>query len=929
MFDKEANKILDYFDELSRYPTTLSKISNLILDASDWFSATFTSPIVIDIGNNGVELVSVDKGVNFDIDADGFAEKTGWVKPSDGILVRDLNRNGVIDSQKEMFGTDRASTAAAKLKALDMNKDGFVDARDSGFSTLRLWRDLNQDGVSQANELFTLASQGVGKLATAVTDTNTTSAGNILDWKSTWYKANGTVGGNFYDVLFETRNEDSWFVGSDTTKTPTINPDTLLLPLSRGYGVVKSLHLTASENATILADLRAIETLKLSDLAKANSIVSKLLFDWSGVAGVKPESGGKFYNQQLIAFMEKLFDYDFKVAPGTRGAGQDYPGLPVSTSELSNEWGMVWQELKTRVLVQGPLQPVFDEAYYSFSEDKVVFGQSLSTILARAKSLKPSTGSDAYWQEIGLALIVNADQFGGNITTIKNALNTAAGKTIPIYENWLKGQARDEEFEGSDFSDLIDLGIGNDTVTAGKGDDAVLGGTGNDTLYGETGNDTLTGGIGADSLVGGLGSDTYNFAKGGGGDTVKDFGGNDSDRIVISGYSSNAAIFSRVGNTNDLLITFRGSNTDKILVDDGLEEGRGSSDTVETVTIGGITKTVAALRAEVLAKQTTAGNDIIVGWGWLANTISGAGGNDAITGGALSDRLKGDDGNDTLVGNYGNDTLTGGRGNDTLRGGFGSDIYAYAKGDGSDTIQDSGSRTEADRLSITGYTMSQAGFARVGNTDDLLVTFAGSKTDMIRVLDGLENGNDTLELVTIDGTSKTVATLRAEVLLKQATNGSDTIVGFEDFSNVIKGGSGNDALIGGAAADRLEGGIGADKLNGGGGSDVLVGGTGGDTFVFNYLDSGIGKAADHIADFSRTEGDKINLHRLGVDASDFVGTGALSKTADSFGYVLGKDAAGKKITTILIDTDHDGKSDQNIILDNVHLALKTSDFTFV
>lgn len=94
--------------------------SDLLSDAAALFGRAFSSPIVIDLNNNGFEMVHSRDGAHFDIDADGFAEKSGWVKPSDAFLVRDANGNGVIDSQKEMFGTDAASTAAAKLAALDV-----------------------------------------------------------------------------------------------------------------------------------------------------------------------------------------------------------------------------------------------------------------------------------------------------------------------------------------------------------------------------------------------------------------------------------------------------------------------------------------------------------------------------------------------------------------------------------------------------------------------------------------------------------------------------------------------------------------------------------------------------------------------------------------------------------------------------------------
>ena len=44
------------------------------------------------------------------------------------------------------------------------NSDGVIDARDAVFASLRLWRDIDHDGVSQQQELHTLPALGVVRL---------------------------------------------------------------------------------------------------------------------------------------------------------------------------------------------------------------------------------------------------------------------------------------------------------------------------------------------------------------------------------------------------------------------------------------------------------------------------------------------------------------------------------------------------------------------------------------------------------------------------------------------------------------------------------------------------------------------------------------------------------------------------------------------
>lgn len=146
------------------------------------FGATFsgTDPLVLDLDGDGIELTSQDNGVYFDLDKDGFAEKTGWVKGDDAFLARDLNNNGKIDDISELFG-NATTTGFAALKVLDTNNDNLITSTDTGFSSLRLWRDLNKNGATDAGELTTLAQNSITTLSLSATNlTNTTIQGNII-----------------------------------------------------------------------------------------------------------------------------------------------------------------------------------------------------------------------------------------------------------------------------------------------------------------------------------------------------------------------------------------------------------------------------------------------------------------------------------------------------------------------------------------------------------------------------------------------------------------------------------------------------------------------------------------------------------------------------------------------------------------------------
>ena len=42
-------------------------------------------------------------GVQFDVNADGMLETTGWVGPDDGLLAMDLDGSGQIEDMSEVF----------------------------------------------------------------------------------------------------------------------------------------------------------------------------------------------------------------------------------------------------------------------------------------------------------------------------------------------------------------------------------------------------------------------------------------------------------------------------------------------------------------------------------------------------------------------------------------------------------------------------------------------------------------------------------------------------------------------------------------------------------------------------------------------------------------------------------------------------------
>lgn len=742
--------------------------------AAGWGINIFaTDPLVLDLDGDGLELIRQRDGVYFDLDNDNFAENTAWVRPDDGFLVRDLNGNGTIDNITEMFG-NATTSGFVHLAALDSNADGKIDALDSDFASLKIWRDLDSDGVTDTGELQTLADANIAEISLTTTTLQGINRGSAIRAEATFTRTDNTTS-KIFDVALEVDETDTKYLGNSTVSSAAA-----LLPELRGYGNVTNLRIAMTNDATLLTFVTNFANMATtSTWQQIKDATDDILFRWAGVDAVTATAmGGGTFDRQKLAFLETYFGYQLTPRDGA--------GVPAEANitELIKSWNDVLEKESLRLALQGPLQTVFSGLTYDAVKDRVIAESptAVADTIETAILQLSSTTSTALtqWNTIWAPMLAEVFQSTDRSDGIGVKTDYAIQSLIKAIDGNTPALTLQQFVEGLGLQGVKLGTVGADSLTRGDA-------TGLQVYVGGSGNDTLTGGIG---------QDVYVFGTGFGQDTINDIEYvENGDRIRFATLTANDVTMTRVG--LDLVISVKNS-TDKITIRDQFTTPEASFDGLQISPNFGVEEIQFAdgkiFEAGDIAAAVglgTAGNDILIGTGTA-------------------------------------DELEGLAGDDILRGGDNGDTYYFSRGYGHDTIDDvmtSPLLNAGDALVfVNGISARDVAITRVGASDDVTLTLKNSPTDKVTILGqfaydplGYVNiaPNQRMEAIIFSmGASWNFTRLQQETIATYTTSGNDITYGFGTADDFFAS-AGNDLLVGFDGGDiyRFGKGAGQDTIH--------------------------------------------------------------------------------------------------------------------
>lgn len=781
-------------------------------------------PLIIHFANTSeIEFTTLDDGVNFDLDKNGFAEKTAWTKNNDGFLAIDINGNGIIDDGGELFGDNFimpdgriSSTGFEALMSLDEDGNKKIDENDSVFEELFVWFDTDNKGITDSNELKRLTELGVSYIdLNYISDTYEQEDSGTRKEETSFVYFNDGNKKHISEFWFPVNSTDTTHRGEETV------------------GNVPSIEqaIENDESGELFALCHAFN--RTNDINQKHYYLKKILYNITDSENIDASSRGGNIDARDLHVIEQFMGHDFE---GVSGSNPNAPAAEILKGIYSNIENSYYNILNLKLSFGGflTLKYIGVDEYGNEALDISLIKDFIDIKLE-------NEGKDAYILVYDLGVYLNSYDKLNNTNLFSSYSDYYSSKSQDIAEiiNLIGntytyvGTEMNDAYLGSTVTNFIFGNDGDDVLSGSKNNDHIYGGFGNDTLNGNAGNDMYyfelfhgndiiydTNGDNKIVFTEGLDFDDYNISVGvnGGFNLTNKY---TDETISLPDFLTNPLNYDFIFEGESQ--TLGGGESREVIEgtdsDDYLEAGDGFN-----VFYGGDGNDTLAGGANMDFMYGENGDDLLLGRNGV-NVLFGGAGNDTIYDGDDGSYLNGGDGDDSLYGGGGADVLDGGAGNDYLQGDHGGDTYIFGRGYDTDTINAS---SDLNTVIIHNYRQSDMINTRNAH-NDLIINFKNS--DDCLIVDHFfdYNSNRDFNFVFDNGTVLGQYDITATYAPIYGTDGDDWLSIQNGDNGIIHGGAGNDGLSGGSGNDELYGEDGNDTLYGNDGNDLLDGGTGDDT----------------------------------------------------------------------------------------------------
>ncbi|WP_412066340.1 calcium-binding protein [Rhizobium sp. SYY.PMSO] len=742
---------------ISQFGELLSPLANIIRD-----------PMILDLDGDGIELTKLQgSSVHFDYNGDGFSERTGWVSSDDGILVRDLNGDGVVNGAGEIFGS-ASQDGFAILETMDSNGDGKIDAQDERFSQLRVWRDLNQNGISDLGEMQSLQEIGIQSISTVRTSVQGTNQGHSIGYGAEYVKSDQSKG-TVQTIYFEVDLQDTV-----TDNTPAFTPGdgVLGLPQLGGSGQIPSIAWKLTFDASFKeAWLNLTGSASMVSADSLRDTFETLMLRWAGVEAIDITSRGQFVDARHLAFVEKFFGSNYQ---------EIYAGNQLSTSPTNTQFGygieQSFEQIVSVLLVSFLSQVDLSTAVRGLNIDTLQVRPYFALVLLRVGLDESETLSDRVSAVVN-TIISNAPTVLGEAATYLIKAFSALNGVVPSgYQNNRNEYVANlslfiSKIEDEDLRQMVR------SIVDGS---AALGTMAGDGLIKSIGDDVFVGGGGNDILVSGEGSDIFVYSGGDGSDYIRDtsISLGENDRLLFTDKSASDLTFERAG--NNLRIKIAGS-TDVIISEDFFREWGKENRGIDSIVLsdGSVLS-----REDIRSKTTTISNQ--------STEINDTALNDIIHGSSDHEQINISGGDDTIL---------------------------YSVGDGFDVVNDkSGNVAERDKLVLGDLKPSEVEFTRSGNALIIKILSSGE------YLTDQSFFSNSTDASTAGGWGIDLIQFANGVTWNRDAIKAAAVVRGGEFANSLPAYNTSDRYDAGKGNDQISGGAGSDTYvwRKGDGSDTII-----------------------------------------------------------------------------------------------------------